>query len=208
MKKKGIEGEDKLLLIISGKSGSGKSALQDYIEKRTDFKRVVTVTTRPKRVNEIDGKDYFFFDSRDFINAAANQDFIETEVYNGWNYGTLKNSIHKDELQVIILTPSSLERFIPYAKERKIEFMSVYLDVDDESRIAKSYAEREDIDEVNKRFERDAINHKNINKDNYNLIIDNHNFRYSLAHLLELIDMYLVVHHHFSFISVSRVQSE
>ena len=39
---------------------------------------------------------------------------------------------------------------------------------------------------------------KLFNKDNYDLIIDNHNFGYSLEHILELIDAYIVIHFHFS----------
>ena len=49
------------LLVISGPSGAGKSTvIGKLMELREDVCFSVSVTTRPARPNEEDGKDYFF----------------------------------------------------------------------------------------------------------------------------------------------------
>ena len=47
------------VIVIMGKSLSGKSYLQKELVKR-GFPKMVTATTRPKRRGEVDGQDYYF----------------------------------------------------------------------------------------------------------------------------------------------------
>lgn len=47
------------VIVIMGKSLSGKSYLQKELVKR-GFPKMVTATTRPKRQGEVDGQDYYF----------------------------------------------------------------------------------------------------------------------------------------------------
>lgn len=47
------------VIVIMGKSLSGKSYLQKKLVKR-GFPKMVTATTRPKRQGEVDGQDYYF----------------------------------------------------------------------------------------------------------------------------------------------------
>lgn len=50
-----------LVVVISGPSGVGKDAVIACLrERRRDLHFVVTATSRPKRVGEVHGKDYFF----------------------------------------------------------------------------------------------------------------------------------------------------
>lgn len=49
------------VIVIMGKSLSGKSYLQKELVKR-GFPKMVTATTRPKRQGEVDGQDYYFVD--------------------------------------------------------------------------------------------------------------------------------------------------
>ncbi|MDP2974696.1 MAG: guanylate kinase, partial [Anaerolineales bacterium] len=50
-----------LLIVLSGPSGVGKdTVLQRMKERNMPFHFVITATTRPKRENEVHGKDYFF----------------------------------------------------------------------------------------------------------------------------------------------------
>ena len=49
------------LIIISSPSGAGKTTLSKLVLKQyPDCQLSISVTTRPKRDNEIEGKDYFF----------------------------------------------------------------------------------------------------------------------------------------------------
>ena len=56
-----------ILFVISGPSGVGKGTVKDAVLKRlTDIKVSVSATTRPPRVGETDGQDYYFIDTEKF----------------------------------------------------------------------------------------------------------------------------------------------
>lgn len=62
------------IIAIFGKSGAGKDALQNLLIKlHPNFNKIVSFTTRPKRDNEIEGRDYFFIDNNKFISLIKKQ---------------------------------------------------------------------------------------------------------------------------------------
>jgi guanylate kinase len=75
-----------LLIVISGPSGVGKDAvLQRMKERDLPFHFVVTATTRPKRPNEIDGRDYFFLSQDAFARMIERGELLEhARVYNDY----------------------------------------------------------------------------------------------------------------------------
>jgi len=75
-----------LLIVISGPSGVGKdSVIQLMKERHLPFHFVVTVTTRPRRENEVHGKDYFFVSHDDFAHMIEADDLLEfAYVYNDY----------------------------------------------------------------------------------------------------------------------------
>jgi guanylate kinase len=83
-----------LLIIISGPSGVGKDAVLNYLKAHEpDIKFVTTVTTRPIRPAEIDGKDYTFITVNAFEKLLKQNEFIEhANVYGNW-YGVPKQQI-------------------------------------------------------------------------------------------------------------------
>jgi len=87
----------KKLLVISGPSGSGKSTVaKKILERYPEFEFSVSSTTREKRSNEINGKDYYFINIENFKEEAERGEFIEyEEVYDGVFYGTSKKEISR-----------------------------------------------------------------------------------------------------------------
>ncbi|MDR0789552.1 MAG: guanylate kinase [Bacteroidales bacterium] len=86
------------IVIFSAPSGSGKTTiLKRLFDLNPDvFDFSISATSRPKRNNEIDGKDYYFLTEQDFRAKIANDEFLEwEEVYNGILYGTLKLEIER-----------------------------------------------------------------------------------------------------------------
>jgi len=66
------------LFAISAPSGCGKTTiLKKIFEIFPDIYFSVSATTRPKRENEIDGKDYFFLSREEFDNYLKNNEFVE-----------------------------------------------------------------------------------------------------------------------------------
>jgi len=87
------------LIIVAGPSGVGKGTIENAIlEKFEDMQFSVSVTTRPKRDYEIEGKHYFFISKTEFKEKMEAGELVEwQEVYskNGHLYGTLKSYIDK-----------------------------------------------------------------------------------------------------------------
>lgn len=77
------------LTIISGFSGSGKSSIvRELLKMDENYVRSVSVTTRQKRKDEVDGKDYFFVSETEFHKMSKCGDFLEETAYCGSHYGT------------------------------------------------------------------------------------------------------------------------
>ncbi len=85
-----------LLLVVSGPSGSGKdTVLEGVFEKCGNITRSVSMTTREKRDNEIDGVDYYFVTKDYFQKYIDDGNIIESAVYSGNYYGTPKAPVDK-----------------------------------------------------------------------------------------------------------------
>ncbi|MFN3467365.1 MAG: guanylate kinase, partial [Candidatus Brocadiales bacterium] len=54
------------LLIISGPSGSGKTSICRELEKDPRVRKSISVTTRPPRPQEQEGRDYYFVSEEEF----------------------------------------------------------------------------------------------------------------------------------------------
>ncbi len=88
-------GKDNKLLLFCGPSGSGKTTIvHDLLASDSRLKFSVSATTRNKRANETDGKDYHFISVDEFKRRIDNDEFVEwEEVYTNGFYGTLKSEI-------------------------------------------------------------------------------------------------------------------
>lgn len=83
--------------MISSPSGGGKTTVIKNILKKGGpiFQYSVSVTTRPRRKGEINGKDYFFVTEEEFIRKIKGRMLIEWEEVHGNYYGTPKDMINK-----------------------------------------------------------------------------------------------------------------
>ena len=83
-----------LVLIISSPSGAGKTTIcKKLIEEVNNLNLSVSVTTRLKRSDEVDGKDYFFRSDKEFDDMVAQEKFLEHAKVFDYSYGTLKSEI-------------------------------------------------------------------------------------------------------------------
>ena len=86
------------LIVFSAPSGSGKTTIVRHLleqkELHLDFS--ISATSRKKRGEEIDGKDYYFLSSEEFQKKIKQNDFVEyEEVYKDNFYGTLKSELKR-----------------------------------------------------------------------------------------------------------------
>lgn len=86
------------LIVFSAPSGSGKTTIVRALLKKETLKLKfsVSATSRKKRKNEIQDKDYYFLSQEEFKKKIAGNDFVEwEEVYKNQFYGTLKSEIER-----------------------------------------------------------------------------------------------------------------
>ncbi len=83
-----------LMLILSSPSGAGKSTLtRQLVEDQPDVRLSVSVTTRPKRASEIDGKHYRFITVDEFKALRERGDLLESAEVHGNFYGTPRKPV-------------------------------------------------------------------------------------------------------------------
>ena len=88
--------EDGIMVILSSPSGAGKTTLSKILSKKKKFHISVSHTTRKPRVNEIDAKDYYFVDQKQFELLIETNEFLEhAKVFNHY-YGTSKSFVIKN----------------------------------------------------------------------------------------------------------------
>jgi guanylate kinase len=90
--------------VLSGPSGVGKSTVVARLRSlQPQIWQSVSVTTRPPRPGEIDGREYFFVGERDFDAMAADGKLLEWAQFAGNKYGTPRAPV-EERLQSGIAT--------------------------------------------------------------------------------------------------------
>jgi guanylate kinase len=85
------------LFIISGPSGVGKGTLiKKILNSNPEILYSISLTTRPKRENETEGKEYFFVSKEEFKKKIKENKLLEWAKVYGYYYGTPKEFIYKN----------------------------------------------------------------------------------------------------------------
>jgi len=85
-----------LMFILSSPSGAGKTTIsRRLLEHDSQIRMSVSVTTRPMRPGEVDGKDYFFTDRAHFDSMVEGDEFLEWAEVFGNGYGTPRARINE-----------------------------------------------------------------------------------------------------------------
>ena len=86
-----------LMLVLSSPSGAGKTSICKEILKRdNELDMSISITTRPRRKSEVEGKDYIFVSEKKFEKLKKENFFIEhAEVFDHF-YGTPKKFVENN----------------------------------------------------------------------------------------------------------------
>lgn len=79
-----------LLIVISGPSGVGKGTVRKalFAREKHNLEYSVSMTTRPPRIGEFDGFDYFFVTREEFEKRINEDKLLEYAEFVGNYYGT------------------------------------------------------------------------------------------------------------------------
>ncbi|MCF6223482.1 MAG: guanylate kinase [Flavobacteriaceae bacterium] len=86
------------LIVFSAPSGSGKTTIVHHLlaQKKLHLDFSISATSREKRGEEVDGKDYHFISIDAFKKNIDEENFVEwEEVYKNNFYGTLKTEVDR-----------------------------------------------------------------------------------------------------------------
>ena len=90
--------ENGKLVIFSAPSGSGKTTIVKHLLKTFPGQLAfsISATSRPRRGEEKEGKDYHYLSKEEFKRRIDNKEFLEwEEVYAGTYYGTLRSEVER-----------------------------------------------------------------------------------------------------------------
>ena len=151
------------IFCLIGKSSSGKDTIFKEIndDKDLDLKPIISYTTRPKRINETNGVEYFFINTDELNKFEKENKVIEKRVYHtvhgDWFYGTINDGqvdLNKNNYLLITTLEAykSLRDYFGYDK-----VYPFYIDIEDGIRLERAL-ERErkqdkpNYDELCRRF--------------------------------------------------------
>lgn len=155
-----------IIIALFGKSASGKDSIQNFICKNyKNTHKIISYTTRPPRINEVDGKDYFFISQESFLNKTFENKMLETTVFNEWLYGTSIEQLEKNKINIgvfnILGVYNLLTNKSSILKDYKI--YPIMINCPDCTRILRSLTrDNSDCLEICRRFIADENDFKNI----------------------------------------------
>ena len=86
----------RFIVALIAPSGAGKTTvIKRLLEVDPSLSYSVSVTTRERRANEVDGRDYFFLSESEFRKKLTGNKFAEWAEVHGAFYGTLRSQIEQ-----------------------------------------------------------------------------------------------------------------
>lgn len=155
------------MLVLVGKSGTGKTTIEEKLIQEHGFKRAISHTTRPKRENDIDGYNYFFVSKEEMERLRQEGKLAERIEYLGEVYALVKEQCKND--RVVVVAPEGLRQL----KEKEdLDIFSVYLTVSEDIRYSRMLVRGDSVENVEKRIKNDDLVFDGV-EDKVNVIIEN-----------------------------------
>ena len=146
------------IIALIGEAGCGKDTILKEVlaAAPTTFNEIISCTTRPMREGEQDGVNYYFLTQDDFIIDVLANKMLEHTSFNGWNYGTSKDTLKEDKINIGVFNPAGI-----YAlKDREDIELEVYrIVVGDKERMLRQLNRETNpnVDEIVRRYGTDKI---------------------------------------------------
>jgi guanylate kinase len=134
-----MENKQHTLILVVGKTSSGKTSLIKKVCERTGLKQLISQTTRPRRSDT--DNDHYFVTEEDYARAKLNGDIVaETEIA-GYHYYATKGQLYEADFYTI--DPAGLEVLLSMNLPN-IRFVIVYISCPDDIREDRAINRRGD----------------------------------------------------------------
>ena len=154
-------------IALVGAGASGKDYLRSKFQSR-GFVFGVSCTTRPPRLGEKHGVDYYYLTDEEFEAGIENGLFVEWQEFNNWKYGLMKPEFERCD--VMILNAEAVDLLEPEYRNR---LFVIYTDIDRQVRLDRLNA-RGDFDNPERRIAEDDKQFRNFS--NFDCKITNEDF--------------------------------
>lgn len=165
------------ILIICGKTASGKDKTVNELVSKHGFKKVITYCTRPMRKGEKQDVTYHYISEEEFRQKIEDGFFAEWKSYDTefgtWYYGSALEDLKKaDDKSVIILTPEGYRDVKSKFPNKNI--ICIYLYANNET-IKKRLIKRGDNkEEAERRILHDNEDFKGFEKEANRIVYNNY----------------------------------
>ena len=156
-----------IILLLVGKSASGKSTIAEYLEDEYGIKQVLSYTTRPMREGEEENPTHIHVTDEQFDEL---KNFVGYTEYDGHRYAATEEQVN--ECGVYVIDPNGVEFFKRYYNGTK-KAIVVYVDASRPIRMRRMLDRGDDVrsmtarlDEDDKRFYHYGGDITVINEDN------------------------------------------
>jgi guanylate kinase len=83
-----------IMLVLSSPSGAGKTTIStQLLSLESELAPSISMTTRPCRPGEVDGRDYIFLSQTNFYKKVQDGELLEHAEVFGYSYGTPKQRV-------------------------------------------------------------------------------------------------------------------
>lgn len=175
------------IFCLMGKSSSGKDTIFKEIIKDSslDLDVIVSYTTRPKRIGETNGIEYYFVSNSELLEYREKGKIIEERVYNtvygDWHYATVDDGrLDFNKSYLLITTLEAYNSLKSYYGENMVK--PIYVHVDDATRLERAIErekqqENPNYEEICRRFLADSrdFSSDNLKKSGVNKFYVNNN---------------------------------
>ena len=179
-----------VLLVISSPSGTGKTTIcKKLLEYDKNIHLSVSVTTRKKRKNEVEGVDYYFRTKNDFLNLKSKNSFIENAYVFENYYGTLKSEVLEQmENGVDVLIDIDWQGTRQITKAMKGNLIKIFLLPPSINELKKRLSKRnsDSIKEINFRMSKALKEIKHY--DEYDYVLVNNNLDNTFQQIVKILE--------------------
>ena len=147
------------IICLLGKSGTGKDTLFRLALSTGELRPLIPYTTRPRRLEEVDGLNYHFVTAAEMERMEAAGQIIERRTYQTtqgpWHYFTAAAALAPDSDYILITTPAALPAIVACFGTKRV--VAVLLEAGDQVRLERSIRReagqpRPDFAEVCRRY--------------------------------------------------------
>lgn len=175
------------MIILIGKTASGKDTILNKLVKDYGFKKMVTYTTRPMRPGEIQGETYHFVTDEEFQRLVKDGFFLEYKEYHTnqgtWYYGSAASDFKGDTLyKIVILTPDGYRDYLE--KNPDEIHISLYISADNDVILQRLRQRGDDEEEIKRRMEHDDKDFEGVEDLVHGVITNNYNKKLSLTYIV------------------------